>query len=803
MTRDITIDIQDALPQGSAGFERCQRLRDRVIQVEPYFCTERAVLLTESYKQTEGEHMMLRRAKALDHILRNMKVYILSDELIVGHQAPKQRSGNVFPEYAVQWIYDEIDEFETRPADKFILSDEDRRVFMEELYPYWKGRTLHDRMMAMIPEDTKLQRFDAMVFAIGHHETGGFGHVVIDHERILQKGFKGIRTEIEQKLAEMRLDESNAWKRKIFYDSCLIIIDAIIAFAHRYADLAVQMAGEETDEGRRKELLAIADNCRYIPENPPATFWQACQVVWFNQLILQINDNGTSYTPGRFDQYMFPFYAQDLGRGAPKAQLQEVLEAFWIKLTEPVKLFAGADSIINVGQPTGQNISIGGLSPEGEDATNDLSYRCLEASLHLRLMQPNFTVRMHKGTPQSLLMRAIEAIKMGSGMPQLTNDHTFTEAMLKLGVSLEDAREYVPVGCMETMPKNTWGRANGGFLNLTKVLELALSDGRCRITGKQVGPKTGDARTFTSMEQIKEAYEKQMAHSVTHNAIENNLIDLVHEEIAPIPLVSLFVDNCVERGVDATSGGAKYNWTSVLGIGVANAGDALMGIQQAVFDEKLVTMEELIDALDNDFEGNEPLRQYLLNRVPKYGNDLPEVDGYVRYATDVFFDELARHRSYLGGPFVGSLISISAYVPFGEKTGATPDGRLSGSAIADSISPMNGVDLNGPTAAMKSALAIDHTRCGNGLIFNQKFTPGPLQSKEGMEKFASLIRSYINLGGAQIQFNIVDGDTLRAAKADPQKYRGLVVRVAGYSAFFHELCEDIQDTIIARTEYSV
>ena len=400
-------------------------------------------------------------------------------------------------------------------------------------------------------------------------------------------------------------------------------------------------------------------------------------------------------------------------------------------------------------------------------------------------------------------MRTIEAIKMGSGMPQLTTDETFISAMLRQGVSLEDARDYVPVGCMETMPKNTWGRANGGFLNLTKVLELALSNGVCQVTGKQAGPKTGDARLFTSIEDVKRAYEAQMEYSIRHNVIHNNLIDMVHEELCPVPLVSMFLDDCVERGVDATSGGAKYNWTSVLGIGVANAGDSLMAIQKAVFEDKLVTMPELIDALHSDFEGKEPLRQYLINKIPKYGNDDETADSFVRYATDVFLDELDRHKNYNSGPFVGSFISISAYVPFGEKTGATPDGRKSRSILADSISPTNGADIKGPTATIKSATAIDHVRCTNGLIFNMRFNPTTLETPESMGKFAALIRSYVSMGGAQIQFNVVSGDILRDAKKNPDKHRGLVVRVAGYSAFFHELAEDIQDSIIARTEHNL
>lgn len=802
----MKIDRDEVLKTEMSGFARCQRLRNRVIQVKPYFCTERGLLLTESYQKTEHEPSILRRAKALKHILENMTIYILEDELIVGHQATKQRSGNIFPEYAVEWIAKEIDTFETRAADNFIVLPEERKVFFEKIYPYWKGRTLNDRILSLVPDDTKLQRYDAMVFSIGHHEDGGFGHVVIDHERILKKGFGGIKKEIEQYLNELNLDEPDAWEKKLFYDSCYIICDAIIAFANRYADLAEAEAkkfiGKE-NERRKKELLNIAKNCRHVPEHPARNFWEACQVVWFNQLILQINDNGTSYTPGRLDQFLYPYYENDIAEGIKKADLQEILETLWIKFTEPVKLFCEADSIINVGQPTGQNVQAGGLDEKGLDATNDLSYRLLEAHIHLRLMQPNFTVRLHARTPNEFLMRTIDAIKIGTGMPQLTTDETFIAAMLRKGVSLKEAREYVPVGCMETMPKNTWGRANGGFLNLTKVLDLALHNGKCCVTGKQVGPETGDAHYFTTMEEVEEAYKKQMEYSVKHNVILNNLIDIVHKELCPIPLVSLFLEDCLKNGRDATSGGAKYNWTAVLGIGVANTGDALYGIRKAVFEDAIVTMPQLICALENNFEGEEPLRQYLLNKVPKYGNDNEQVDGYVRFATDVFLDELEKHQAYHGGNFVGSFISISAYVPFGKKTSATPDGRKSGDILADSISPENGCDICGPTAAIKSARVIDHIRCTNGLIFNLKFSPGTLETENGMKKFASLIRSYVSMGGAQIQFNVVSAETLKEAKKNPEKYRGLVVRVAGYSAFFHELADEIQDSIIARTEHNV
>ncbi|MDL2236274.1 glycyl radical protein [Christensenellaceae bacterium OttesenSCG-928-K19] len=805
MNSEVAIQIEDVMPKGSPEYDRCQRLRAQMVNSTPYFETERGLLYTESYKQTEGEHAMIRRAKALAHCLRNMSVYILPDEIIVGHNNPHQRSGGIFPEYAVDWIKDEIDTFPTRAADKFQVDPEQKRIFLEEIYPYWHGKTLYDRIQSMIPEDVRLQRYEAQVFSLGLHEDGGLAHVALNHQKILTRGFRDIRREIEELMEATPAWGKDALEKRRFWQACLIEIDAVIDFANRYADCAAKMAAEESDPQRKEELEEIARVCRRVPEYPAETFQEACQCVWFMQLIPQIQDNGTSYTPGRFDQYGYPYYKKDLDTGKlSKIKAQEILEAFWIKFSEAIKIYKDADATIHAGHPTGQNMQCGGIDRNGDDATNDLSYRMLESHSHQLLFQPNFTVRLHRRTPDDFLIRSVEAVRLGSGLPQMTVDETFVQSLTNIGVKLEDARDYVPVGCVEVSPLNTWGRGNGGYYNMTKVVELALNSGKNRLTGTQVGPKTQDPKTFQSIDDFKEAFKEQVNYTTKMNVTLNNIIDMVHEEMCPVPLVSMMVDDCVQRGKDVTAGGARYNWTAPLTIGIANAGDSMEGILRGVFIDKKCTMEELVENLDNDWKDNEALRLYFENKIPKYGNDNAEADACLRWIMDTYFDSLEGHETIRGGPFVGSCISIAANVPFGKLTGATPDGRHSGQLLADSISPANGLDRNGPTATMKSAVAaIDGARVPNGVIFNMKLNPGPLQTPEGVRKLADMIRSYVLMGGIQCQFNVISDKTMKDAQDNPDKYKGLTVRVAGYSAFFNELARDVQDAIITRTEHEL
>jgi formate C-acetyltransferase len=789
------------LEPGMEEYERGQRLRERVISVQPRICVERARFVTQSYRKTEHESILVRRAAAFDHILRNTTLFILPDELIVGHQASTQRSAPLFPEFAVEWIREEIDLFETRSQDHFIVTPDVKREFLEDIYPFWKGRTLSDRVYTYVTDEIRLQRFVANVFNVSGHEDTGLGHIALDYQLVLEHGLADIIERIESKLHGLKLWKRGEYDKKLFYESSLSMCRSAIMFAHRYAEKAEEMAESESSACRKEELLRIASICRRVPENPARTFHEALQSFWFIQILPQIYDNGVSISPGRFDQYMYPYYSTDIadGRLTPEAA-QELLEAVWVKLTEPIKLYRAADAAFHAGYPMGQNLCIGGVGPDGMDATNDLSYRCLEAHSHMLLMQPNFTARLHLNTPKQFLLKVCEAIRLGNGMPQITNDEVVIQALTSIGISVEEARDYVPVGCVETAPPNVWGRLNGGYVNLVKIVELALNNGKCTLTGEQVGPETGDARAFHSFDQVIEALSGQMKHTMQQLVTWDNLIDRAHAEFMPAPFTSILAGDCIEKGKDVTRGGARYNYTAPYGVGIANAANSLAAVKKLVFEEKAISMDELLSALDTDFKGQEEMRQQLINRAPKFGNDIPEVDLLAKLVVDVFFDSMKGYETFRGGPFVGSFIPVASYVALGMQTGATPDGRKAHTPLADGISPVNGTDLEGPTAVFKSVCALDHRRIPNGVIFNQKIYPGIIANEEGLEKFAQLIRSYIMLGGCHVQFNVVSADVLRDAQQHPEQHKGLVVRVAGYSAFFNEIHRDVQDSIITRTE---
>lgn len=797
----LEIDIDDVLTRGTEGYNRIQRLRDRVVNAELEISFERALIITDFYQKTESMPAVIRRAKAFYEILDKMTLFILEDELIAGHQSEKHRSAPLFPEFAVDWVDREIESFPTRAQDKFKVSPEEIQTYRQKVVPYWRGKTFHDKMMQYMTEDVSLLRFDAGLFSVGLHEDGGLGHVLMNYDKALLKGYKGIKEEIQDCRSKLVDWEGGSIEKKLFYDAAEIVCDAIVCFAHRYAALAEEMAAKEENGKRKKELLQIAANCKRVPEYPAETFYEALQSFWFIQVATQIYDNAVSISPGRFDQYMYPFYERDILNGTlTKAQAQELLESMWIKFTEPIKVYCAVDAAFHAGFPMGQNLCISGLRPDGTDGTNDLSYRLLEAHSHVLLMQPNFSARVHSASKPEYINRVLKAVRLGNGMPQIVNDNTYIPAMMNLGVPFDEARDYVPVGCVEISPRNAWTRANGGYFNLSKVVELTVHNGVCKITNKQVSIQTGDPTTFQTFDEFADAYRKQMKYCMSKLVKWDNIVDKVHAEFNPVPFTSILLDDCIEKGKDATAGGCRYNWTGPLGVGIANAGDSLYAIKKAVFEDKTFTMSELIHALDHNFAGFEYMHEYLVNRIPKYGNDNPEADEMVKLATDVYFDAMLGFETYRGGPFTPALLPVASYVAFGQATAALPDGHYKTDALADGVSPNYGMDKNGPTAVMKSVAAIDHIRCGDGVIFNQKISPTAVSSDTGMQKWADLVMGYIHLGGGHVQFNIVSADTLRDAQAHPEQYKGLVVRVAGYSAFFNELAPEIQESIIARTE---
>ncbi|BCV23244.1 glycyl radical protein [Gelria sp. Kuro-4] len=784
--------------------ERVLRLKERVVAAKPSVCSERALIVTKSYQETEGEPYVLRRAKALAAIFSGITVKINPEELIVGMLASTQRGGPIFPEMGIFWLERELDHIlETRKQDPFVVSEK-VKADLRGIFDYWRGRNLYEHVWGALPEDVREARRN-YVFTVDLHERGGLGHILPDVPKVLRVGFRGIKAEAEAKMAQANRGILEEYQKYLFWQAICIVCDGIITFAERYAAEAERLAECETDAQRRAELLQIAEVCRRVPAGPATTFWEALQAQWFVQLAIQLEANGNAVSPGRADQYWYPYLQADLDAGRlTMVQAQELLDCLWVKYNEIVKVWDEEATFVHAGFPMTQNLTIGGITRKGDDATNLLTFMCLNAQEHIHLTQPHLSLRVHEGTPESLLTRAAEVIRTGGGIPQLVSDNVYIPSLLIRGVELEDARDYACIGCVEVGTIGLWGRNNGGYFNLAKVLELALNNGVDRITGKQVGLKTGDPREFKSIDDVFAAYKKQLDHFVDLLAIEDNVLDMVHGQIMPHIFIDSVEPGCIESGKDVSLGGAKYNWCGPLGVGVANVGDSLAAIKKVVFDDKKVSMDELIACLDSDFKGERgtEVRELLLH-APKYGNDDDYVDYWVREATNAFFAAVERQKTSRGGNFVPGLFSLSVSLPFGWHTGALPDGRPANRPLADGISPSHGMDVKGPTAVMKSVAKLDHVHLTQGAILNVKFTPSALEGENNLRKFVQLCRTYLNkLCGLHVQFNVVSAETLRRAQAHPERYQDLVIRVTGYSAKFIELSREMQDDIIDRTEHA-
>jgi len=773
------------------------------LKKEPRISIKRAEIITEYYKHTASEPVIIKKANAFRKILESYFVSIGYDELIVGKATEEPRGALLFPEYSVKWILEELDIFDKREVDRFRIREEDKEN-LRKILTYWIGRTLEDRVFAVLPEEMKNVSVEgASVIAFRSRSKSGLGHASPDYEKVLRLGLKGIKNKIRAKIKKLDIANPDDFERKIFYDAALIICDSIIAFSKRYAAEARRLAKREKDVQRRLELEKIGQICDRVPANPAKTFHEALQSLWFTYLSFRLWENGASWVFSRFDQYMYPYYKQDIdeNRITPE-DAKELLQAFFIKCNEVGgKLYDLKNARLYAGNPYGETITLGGIKENGEDSTNELSYLCLDAIAEIGLPHPEIAVRVHDKTPNKFLLKACKIISLGYGFPKLFNDKIVIQSLLSQGVPLKDARNYCIVGCVEPeIPHKTNGWHNAGLINLAKCLELALNNGVCRLTKKQLGLQTGDPTRFTSFEEVLKAFEKQLKYFVRLLIIADNVCEKAHMDFDPQPLASILIDNCLDRGLDWVKGGARYNWTGIQGIGLANVADSLAAIKKLVFDDKKVTMSELITGLDENFEGKEDLRFMLLN-APKYGND-NYVDQIANTIVRMFHDITEKFINPRGGHYRTGLYSLTSNIPFGKAVGALPDGRRSGEPLSDNVSPMRGRDIQGPTAVFKSVAKLDLALVHNGALLNMKFTPWVLRTEDDLIKFASLIRAYFDLGGFHVQFNVISRDTLIDAQKHPEKYRNLLVRVSGYSAYFVELSKEVQDEIISRTEHS-
>jgi len=784
-------------------FERTQKLKKWIMSVVPEICPERALLVTESYKQTEKEPIIIRRAKALRNVLENMSIWIHEGELIVGNQASTPRSSLIAPETTANWVEKELDSFWTRPVDKFKVR-KDVKEKLKEIFPYWRNKTIEEQTLGLLPEETKRVWTKYSVFDPELYLRNGVGHYIPGYEIILKEGCEGIIEKVKQKINKLDLTEPSSLDKKNFYEAVIIACEAVIVFAKRFAGLAAKMAKVEKDKKRKKELERISLICERVPAKPARNFYEALQSFWFEHLILQIEIDGLSISTDRFDKLMYPYYKKDIEEGIlTKEEAQELLECLWIKFFEIMKVYDLHNATYFSGYSLGQILSVGGVDSNGKDDTNELTFLCIEAENNMRLTQPNIAVRVNKNTPDEFLLRVCEHISVGTGKPALFNDEVIIPALLSRGIKLEEARNYAPEGCVEAcIPGRYYGWTNAAMFNLPKCLELALNNGKCRLSGTQVGPKTGDPRKFKNFEDVLSAYKKQVSYFVKHMVITLNCIDLTHQKLLPLPFLSVTMEDCIDKGVDVVKGGARYNFTGPQGVGVADVADSLAAIKKFVFEKAKLSMEELILALDSNFENNPKLRHLLSEEAPKYGNDDDYVDSIAVEVAKHYCQEVKKYKNARGGYFNPGLYPVSANVPMGLKVGALPSGRLAKEPLADGVSPAIGGDRNGPTSVIKSVSKLDHIEASNGTLLNQKFSPEVLKTKDQLIKFMNLIRAYFELGGWHVQFNVVSAKTLREAQMNPEQYRNLLVRVAGYSAFFVELDRSLQENIIARTEHT-
>ena len=825
---------------------RIPKLIEALYAKMPVIESARAKLITESYKATEGQPVITRRAEAFAHILRNIPIIIRDNELIVGSSTIAPRGCQTFPEFSYQWLEDELDTVATRTADPFYIAEE-TKAELREVHKYWKGKTSSELATSyMAPEAIKA--IEHNIFTPGNYFYNGVGHVTVKYEEVLAIGYKGIIDKARAELEKCQVGDGNYAKKSHFLNAVIVSCQAVIADAERYAELASQMAAECTDPVRKQELLQISENCSRVPANGATSFYEACQSFWFVQQLLQVESSGHSISPGRFDQYMYPYYKADIDKGViTREAAQELLDCIWVKLNDLNKVRDAASAEGFAGYSLFQNLIVGGQDKYGNDVTNDLSVMCILASMHVHLPMPSLSIRVWNGSPHELLIKAAELTRTGIGLPAYYNDEVIIPALQNRGLTLEDAREYNIIGCVEPQKAGkTDGWHDAAFFNMCRPLELVFSNGMDK--GELVGIQTGDVTKMTTFEEFFDAYKKQMEYCISLMVNADNAIDVAHSERVPLPYESCMVDDCLSRGLSVQEGGAVYNFTGPQGFGIANMADSLYAIRKLVYEDKKVSMEEYKQALAWNYDKGldqqsvsdmsemilkgmqdagmavntdtakavlqtvmrlkpteEQLRRFteihhMIDEVPKFGNAIDDVDYFARDVAYTYSRPLQKYMNPRGGHYQAGLYPVSANVPLGGQTGATPDGRYAHTPVADGVSPSAGKDVKGPTAAATSVSRLDHFIVSNGTLFNQKFHPSALAGREGLEKFVALIRTFFDQKGMHMQFNVVDRETLLDAQKHPENYAHLVVRVAGYSALFTTLSRSLQDDIIRRTE---
>ncbi|MFX0188120.1 MAG: glycyl radical protein [Candidatus Hodarchaeota archaeon] len=780
--------------------ERTLRMKNKVVVAPHEICIERAKFFTESYKKTKGESPIIRFAKAMDYLLTNMTIKIWDDEFIVGNRTTKIVGTPLYPEVRVDTIEQDLNLYDSREVQRFLLSDEDRRILREEIIPYWKNEdeTVRARFESYLNSELNELMLN-LLYIVDTDITNGIGHFFPGHENVLKDGINGLIEKTEERLKEFSEDS----KKMSFLNSVIIVCNAVKEYIERYSNLAKKMAEKDLDPKRQKELEEISQICRNISEKPPSSFKEALQLIYFTHVVCGLEDGGFAISIGRLDQVLYPFYLKDIEKGTISAEeIQFLIECFYIKQSTLWNYVLNKGIVAAEGPPIAANLTIGGVTREGDDATNELSYLLLESYNHLKTVQPTFSVRVHENTPEELIVKTGESIKAGASIA-LYNDDVMISGLVNLGYTLKDAREYAPIGCVEPAhPCKTLGCTNATQINLVKCLELTLNNGVDMFTRNKYGIE--NSKEIASYQDLWDEFVNQIKYFIEPMVETMSYLDKSIAELNPQPFLSATIDNCIDRGLDITSGGALYDFTTTQGIGLATVADSLAVIKKVVFEDKLLPYEDLVQMLVKNYRGTyqgrkgAEWREYFINKVPKFGNDVDYVDSIAHDVAKQFCNEIVKHVNYRGGKYNPGIYSTTFHLAFGVFTAATADGRKSREPLSNGVGPFTSRDKNGPTAILNSVMKLENELMTNGNSLILSFHPNTLK----LELFPSLIRTFFQPnGGYHIQFNVVGKDVLCDAQKNPEQYRGLVVRIAGYSVLFNELSKGAQDEIIARTQY--
>lgn len=773
--------------------QRIQILKDKMLSAPRYASIEQARIITRVYQENEHLSIPKKRALSLKAAMEELEIGFEKEELIVGNRTKGVRYGVVFPESGCSWVNNEFETLPTRPQDQFHVKEEDIQEFREKIYPYWKGKSMEDvikhhggQEIQSIAKVVKINQKD-------HAQ----GHICPDSALWLKMGPLGIMNQAQEKLKTC--EES----QKEFYECVVLVMQGACTFMKRYHDMIMENI-DEVEEPYQQSLRTVANNCLNLTKRPPETFHEAVQSLWFLFVLLHMESNASSFSPGRMDQYLYPYYQKDIESGKISMEdALDILECLWLKFNQIVYLRNQNSAKYFAGFPIGFNIAIGGEDENGNDTYNELSLLCLQCQYDLGLPQPNLSVRLNRNSSHDLMQKAIEVVSKGSGMPQFFNDEAIVHALMELGIEKKDALNYAIVGCVElTTHGNNLGWSDAAMFNLNKALELTLNHGKCLLTHEQIGLDLGGLDTYQTFEDLEKAFQQQIDYFIDKMMQCEVIVEKAHQDCLPTAFLSSVIDDCLENGLDVTKGGAKYNLSGIQMIQIANLADSLAAMKQLVYDDQVIDAKELLAALQSDFKGYEIIQTMLLNKVPKYGNDVEWVDRLGAKWAEYFRSRMKDYTNYRGGPYHTGMYTVSAHVPMGENVGASPDGRNALTPLADGgMSPVYGRDLKGPTAVLKSVSRLNNSLTTNGGLLNMKFLPEFFETKNGMNKFENFLRAFVDLKVPHIQFNVVRREDLEDAQIRPQLHKSLTIRVAGYTAYFVELAHKLQDEIIERTTY--